>query len=108
MREDLKLILYRLDEIEKKIDSLKRRHEKDYVSITDYKVLENEVGLLKKIVFTSVGLVLVGFLGALMSYAIPNKRIKTTSKIMIKKDWAIIDNGRKRKTKVKYNISKII
>lgn len=63
------LILHRLDELDKKLDKMDELHKKDFVSKIEFKVLENQVGLMWKVflgvngtILLSVGSAIIGLI----------------------------------------------
>lgn len=62
----LALLAQRLDYISSKLDSLADKMENDFVTKSELLVLINDVKILQKIVYTTVGLVLIAFITGLV------------------------------------------
>jgi hypothetical protein len=67
---DVALINEKLTNIQKKVTDIDKKLDADYVTKDQMKIVESELGLLQKIVYGIVGLILTGVIGGMISFYI--------------------------------------
>jgi hypothetical protein len=67
---DVKLITEKLNSIEKKVEVIDKKLSADYVTKDQLKLVESQLGIIQRIVYGVVALILTGVIGGLLTFYI--------------------------------------